>query len=249
MRDQMEEFCSQRASHFQCTWQSIRSNQELKSEAELRKFRRATLREVMKARGSSLIVMGHHLDDLVETRLLRLFRGTGLVGLKSMQNWKPPILRPFLQITKAQLLNELRSNNQKWFDDASNVDNGPQRNWLRNEILPQIRHRDPKILENLSRSLELMVATFQAEPPVQWKFDGAISLAQYLALSSVQRERIVYSYLQTLGVPDVRHSQIKEVCRQLDKARRVDTFKVAGCEWKVNAGQVEARVLKRAFVR
>jgi tRNA(Ile)-lysidine synthase len=198
----------------------------------------------MEKRGATLIAMGHHLDDLVETRLLRLFRGTGLTGLRSMEMWKKPNLRPFLHTSKAQLLEELRRSKRPWFEDASNVHNGPKRNWLRNEILPRIRHRDPKILTNLSRSLELMVASSQTQEGVFVSFENGISRVMYLELAPVLREQLVYRYLQTLGVPDVRHSQVKEICRQLDKARRVDTFKVAHCEWIINAGQVEARVLK-----
>ena len=92
-----------------------------------------------------MLVTAHHLDDQTETFFLALKRGSGLQGLGAMQQqsvlFDMPILRPLLGFTRSQLEDYAQKEKLNWITDESNEDNRYDRNFLRNQILPEIRQR------------------------------------------------------------------------------------------------------------
>ncbi len=85
------------------------------------------------------IMVAHHLDDQAETLLMRLARGSGLVGLTGMKRedssrlWgEVTIWRPFLHIEKARLLASLRRDGVWWLNDPSNENEDFERVRIRN---------------------------------------------------------------------------------------------------------------------
>ena len=91
------------------------------------------------------LVTAHHLNDQTETFFLALKRGAGLQGLGAMQKesqlFGMPILRPLLSFTRNELEDYIQQENLSWVEDESNQDNHYDRNFLRNQILPEIRQR------------------------------------------------------------------------------------------------------------
>ena len=92
-----------------------------------------------------MLVTAHHLNDQTETFLLALKRGSGLQGLGAMQQqsvlFGMPILRPLLGFNRSQLEDYAQKEKLNWITDESNKDNRFDRNFLRNEILPELRER------------------------------------------------------------------------------------------------------------
>ncbi len=126
------------------------------SEANLRDCRYRTLIEIAKKTDSRYIATGHTRDDQIETILFRIFRGTGINGLTGIPNLRVvdeavSIVRPLLAATKQEVLNALREIGQEFRHDASNSESIFTRNFLRNEILPQIRERFGAVDESISR--------------------------------------------------------------------------------------------------
>lgn len=100
--------------------------------------------------GIDCVVSGHHYDDQIETFLFRLFRGSGLTGLKSMSyktvfninNKEITYYRPLLDITKEQIIEYSKQNNIKYFNDPFNEDpNISDRNYIRLKVIPLIKSR------------------------------------------------------------------------------------------------------------
>ena len=93
------------------------------------------------------LLLAHHLDDQVETLLLRLLRGAGLRGLTGIPERRAlgrgTIFRPLLQYERRQLAEYARARGLRWVEDASNRDTGFDRNFCRHEILPLIAQRWP----------------------------------------------------------------------------------------------------------
>lgn len=91
------------------------------------------------------LVTAHHLNDQTETFFLALKRGAGLQGLGAMQKesqlFGMPILRPLLSFSRNELEDYVQQENLSWVEDESNQDNHYDRNFLRNQILPEIRQR------------------------------------------------------------------------------------------------------------
>lgn len=107
-----------------------------------------------------VLLQGHHLDDQVETFFMRAIRGSGLTGLASIPKQRRlsrmnscQILRPLLTIEKRQLIDYAKKNQLDWVEDESNLDSKIDRNWWRNELLPQIWQRYPEHKQSLSRTL------------------------------------------------------------------------------------------------
>ncbi len=105
------------------------------------------------------LVMGHHLDDLAETFLLRTLRGSGPRGLAAMPVTRKlghgTLLRPLLGVTRQALEDFARAQQLQWIEDESNDSTLFDRNYCRHELLPAIARRWPSYRENWSRSAEL----------------------------------------------------------------------------------------------
>ncbi|MEQ3633415.1 tRNA lysidine(34) synthetase TilS [Thalassolituus sp.] len=113
------------------------------------------------ANSHDLVLVAHHNDDQVETFFQRLFRGSGLTGLASMAAVRPLLddsdvllVRPLLDVSRKQLEAYAQAQQLTWVEDESNTDTRYERNWWRNELLPQIWQRFTGREESLKRTLE-----------------------------------------------------------------------------------------------
>ena len=106
------------------------------------------------------IALAHTADDQVETVLHHLFRGTGLSGLRGIPSERPlsgeiRLVRPMLSIRRELVEAYLRELGHDFRTDATNTDTSLTRNWLRHELLPQLRsHFGEKVDLSLSRLSE-----------------------------------------------------------------------------------------------
>jgi tRNA(Ile)-lysidine synthase len=209
------------------------------SEAEAREFRRDEVAKRHKAQAQEIYVWGHHQDDLLETRFLRLIRGTGLQGLQAMSAWKAPHFRPWLRLRRHQLEDYLGHRKASWLQDP---DQHNLRCWVRNEFFPILESRKAGSVSALARSLEQIVHASlggdkQQLPGVEAK---SLSQAQFLGLSREQKRQTLAQYLLTLGVRNYTRGQIDEIIKRLDNPQVVHRFNVAGLEWWINAEQIRA---------
>lgn len=114
-----------------------------------RRLRYGFLTRAAKKHHIHTILTAHTLEDQTETVLMQLLRGTSkAVGMPAKRG---PLERPWLGVARAEIRNYLSSLGQSWLEDASNADSRFTRNWLRLEILPQLRERYPRLDEALSR--------------------------------------------------------------------------------------------------
>ncbi len=110
-------------------------------EAAAREARHEFLQRTATRLSCDAIVLGHQLDDQIETALMRLGRGSGLRGLGGM-HWRRaapvPFIRPLLDCPHEELVAYLRSLGQPWREDASNQDLSRTRNRVRHQVLPAL---------------------------------------------------------------------------------------------------------------
>ena len=116
------------------------------SEATARAARYAFLRGVQRQVGARAIVMAHHRDDVLETAIFNLLRGTGRKGLASLRS-RPGIIRPFIHIYKDELLAYAQAHNLVWREDSTNSDEDYARNYIRRRIVPRLDDRQRQLLE------------------------------------------------------------------------------------------------------
>lgn len=218
-----------------------------KSEEFYRELRYAALSRVMKTEKFDLLSTAHHRDDLLETRMLRLIRGSGAQGIQAMHILKERMFRPFLEITKDELKTYLREEKVQAFEDPSNDTLDPLRNWLRQKWFKDLETRSPGGLSALARSLETIAQELESRPwgellacNESYESQG-LSRSFYLSLSLFEQKRLLAQYLYSLGKRDFSQAHLEEIQKRLDKSQKVITFKVGGCHWEVNAGQIKVQ--------
>ena len=101
-----------------------------------REMRYAFFRLLTEGKEDARIAVAHHGDDLSETILFQLFRGSGIRGIRGMLPVAGDIIRPLLVITKEEIKASLTKQGICWREDESNADPGISRNRIRHEILP-----------------------------------------------------------------------------------------------------------------
>ncbi len=106
------------------------------SEAAARTARYAFLRRVQRASGARAIITAHHQDDVLETAILNLMRGSGRKGLTSLGS-RHDIERPLLHIPKKDLIAYARDQGLVWREDSTNHNLEYQRNYVRQRLLPR----------------------------------------------------------------------------------------------------------------
>lgn len=99
------------------------------------------------------IALAHHKDDLAETVLMRIVRGTGLRGLRGIlpkSHFKNmTVIRPFINLRKQEILDWLDKENISFCLDQSNKDTKFLRNKIRADLLPQLEKMNRNIVDRL----------------------------------------------------------------------------------------------------
>ena len=110
------------------------------------------------AREGEAVLTGQHRDDQAETLLFRLLRGAGVRGLAAMPAHRPLaggfLVRPLLDVSRAELEAYAGDHQLKWIEDPSNADPRFSRNYLRHRVIPTLTERWPQAVSSLARTAE-----------------------------------------------------------------------------------------------
>jgi tRNA(Ile)-lysidine synthase len=192
---------------------------------------RAARRTAFARQEADFMVLGHHLDDQVETVLLHALRGTGLKGLAAMGEANGtvgtlPILRPLLEASRADIEAHARAAGLEWIEDESNADTGFDRNFLRREVLPLLARRLPRHRDALSR---LARHAARAEGLLEELARGDIGplapgaplpLDRLAALGPARQANALREFLAMNALAMPSEARLDEMVRQLLGARR-----------------------------
>ncbi|HEX5226847.1 MAG TPA: tRNA lysidine(34) synthetase TilS [Bryobacteraceae bacterium] len=109
-------------------------------EEAARNVRQAYYAELIESRAADRVATGHTRSDQAETVLFRILRGSGLTGLAGiLPVTREGLVRPLLEIDRAEIEAWLRERGVGWREDLSNQDRAYARNRLRHDILPLLR--------------------------------------------------------------------------------------------------------------
>ncbi|MBI4342838.1 MAG: tRNA lysidine(34) synthetase TilS [Candidatus Omnitrophica bacterium] len=155
-----------------------------------RRLRYQFLVDVAQRHSASHVALAHTADDQAETVLMRLVRGTGLLGLGAMpamrrigEVW---IVRPLLEVWRAEILAYLAEHQLSACQDATNDDQRFVRNRIRHELLPLlVRHYNPNIKDALTQLAEQSrwdYAYLQAAADRQWKRTAGVEAPAHVTL-------------------------------------------------------------------
>ncbi len=188
-------------------------------EESARKARYRALHEDMRA--GECLLTAQHLNDQAETLLLQLFRTASSAGLSSMPVHRQfgvyRHARPLLSFSREEIEHYAAENKLCWIEDPSNKDVAIDRNFLRKNILPELKKRWPEVISQLS-----MVADLQANNLKVLEDMAAIDLANVLVTQN-----------HPLTVPIIKVVSILSIDRlkQLSPSRLLNVLRY----WVINS--------------
>ena len=176
------------------------------SEAEARTRRYDFLRRAMKQHNAKGIITAHHQDDLLETMLLNMQRGTHRRGLTSLQS-SGEIIRPLLDVPKQDLLTYASQQRLQWREDSTNTDTRYRRNHIRQQLMPQLTPLRREALLRLHRQMKATNAAIDAE---------------LAALSHVHVAPNILNRYQFIMLPHIVAKEVMAHCLRANNAEDVD---------------------------
>ena len=165
-------------------------------------------------RSAARILTAHTADDRAETFLMNAIRGSGVSGLSSIPRRRNRIVRPLLDRTHDELCELLRMKGIVWREDDSNSDTRYLRAFVRHEVLPLVRERNPHVVDSLSSACDIIsdedvfmnqLATRTLRTLERRRSDAmlAIDLGRFRALDVAIARRVVRTAVLSV-CPDCR---------------------------------------------
>ena len=205
-------------------------------EQEARQARYDVFRRALEEGG--FLLMGHHQDDQAETLLLRLFRGTGPDGLQGIPKRRPlgngEILRPLLDVSRADIEHYARQHQLQWIEDRSNADKRFSRNFLRHQIIPEIEQRWPgasrrmaeladditEINQQLAQQVRELLVLCTAKKP-EWLLgqQPLLAIEKLCSLNEFQQNQVVREWLKSQGLMMPGRQMLNRLFTELIAAR------------------------------
>ncbi len=159
------------------------------------------------------ICVAHHQNDVAETILLNMVRGTGISGLEGIHPKNGNILRPMLSVSREEVLAYLTTLKQAYVTDSSNLVPDVKRNKIRLQVLPLLEELNPSIIKQLSILGE---QAHEASKVIKASLNE-YSLLEEISIDTLLQESspeyAVYFYLKDRGFSG---KQIRQIAQSLD---------------------------------
>ena len=108
------------------------------------------------SRQKAKILTAHTADDRAETFMMNVMRGSGMSGLTSIPRHRGLIYRPLLDYTHDQLKDWLKTRTLEWHEDVTNTDTHYLRAYMRHNVLPLLKARNPMLVQTVCKIADLM---------------------------------------------------------------------------------------------
>ena len=133
-------------------------------EEQLRIIRYGRFEQLRKRLGFDCIVTAHNMNDVAETFLLNLLRGSGIVGLSPFQRAHSKIVRPLIYFDRTEIKNFLKAEKISSRTDRSNFSKRFTRNRIRHELLPLLETFNPKMVATLAKTAHVLNEKYKKAP-------------------------------------------------------------------------------------
>lgn len=127
---------------------------KLSTQVAARNLRYNWFNEILAQEKFDYIVTAHHADDVAETFMINLSRGTGLDGLTGIPSQNGTIIRPMLPFSRKEIENYVSENNLQWREDSSNASDKYLRNKIRHHIVPVFKEINESFLQSFQNTLD-----------------------------------------------------------------------------------------------
>ena len=187
-----------------------------------------------------LLLLAHHMDDQIETALFYLLRGSSPFGVQAI----PPerllgeaiLLRPLINTTKDVIVSYATENDLAWIEDESNQDAGFDRNFLRNDIIPKLKDRWPKLPQSVNYALKrdgegraLIDSIAESDFALVVDVEGGLSIDRLRALVPARQRNLIRHWVTKLQLPLPPSGLLR---KQLPQLLDAQDSKAPGPSWK-----------------
>lgn len=185
-----------------------------------RKLRYDWFHELLKAEGFDYILTAHHANDVIETIFINLLRGTGIKGLKGIPEKKGQLVRPLLNFKREEIENYAKEKKIGFRVDKSNLEDKYERNFIRLNIIPQLKKINPRLEETFIKNTN----NFRQESDIVKDYleerstDLITQTPEFIFINKkkLKHEKYVESVLHSLiSGYDFNESQQKNILRNL----------------------------------
>jgi len=194
---------------------------ERASEATARAARYDFLQQVRAEQGAEAIITAHHQDDVLETAILNVLRGTGRKGLSSLGS-HDTLVRPLLQVPKSAILAHAKQAHLAWRDESTNADDRYLRNYIRHHILPRFQPNAQAALlgyiqeaHTLNRQIDTLLAEDLAKQPGK----DELRRSWFIALPHSVAAETMAAWLRQNGIADFDRARIERLVVAAKTAR------------------------------
>ncbi len=207
----------------------------LKSESELRQWRYHVIESEKKE--NEFLVLAHHLDDLLETQLMDLLRGSHFDNWDKNKEFSNQIFRPLAYVTKNEILEFAKRNQLNWIEDPTNSESENLRNWLRNGFLKELDLRNESLKESLMKNL---IKLYEYSPQKDTVGELDIGTSEWVMFSNSEKKQFVLNSARRLGLKSMTQGQILDILRKLDLGQKDIKFQIGPIIWTKTTDRLSA---------
>ncbi|MDT8412283.1 MAG: tRNA lysidine(34) synthetase TilS [Vicingaceae bacterium] len=164
--DEDEIFVQQTCQQLNIPFHSIRfdtaeyaEKHKISTQMAARELRYTWFEEIKTTHHYDFIATAHHQNDVAETMLINITKGSGLIGLHGIKAKNNHIIRPLLCFTSDEIQQYISTHQISYREDQSNASVKYVRNKIRHEVLPKLAEINPNIIETLNKAATHFSAT------------------------------------------------------------------------------------------
>ena len=194
-----------------------------------RELRYKWFKELISEHGYTYLLTAHHANDNAETLFVNLTRGTGIKGLQGIPEKQNNTIRPLLFATKEMIKNYVKKHNIQFREDSSNQEVKYKRNFIRHQIIPELKKLNPILEETLNTSIHYFKQSSQIVTQFcKSKFkdiceenNERLKINIALLLLEPQKETLLFEWLHSKGF---KANQIEQLTIVLNDKNNVGKF-------------------------
>jgi tRNA(Ile)-lysidine synthase len=225
--DDWAEFCARACASLDVPLQVVHVAVDKHSGLGTEATARAARYQALLSTKADYVLLAHHQDDQAETLLLQLLRGAGMKGLAAMGalDMNKRLLRPLLDVSRAELQAYAERQGLQWVNDESNTDIAFDRNYCRHRIMPVMLERFPSARATLARSALHMAEAAQlldelaALDAQQHVVDDQLRVSGLAGMSESRARNLLRWWLSASQQPMPGSARLQEALRQLMSAK------------------------------
>jgi tRNA(Ile)-lysidine synthase len=197
------------------------------SEAAAREKRYEFLQRIKRKINADAIVTAHHQDDVIETAIINMIRGTGRRGLSSLKNTSD-VLRPLLDVQKKEIIAYAVEHRLAWHEDSTNEDETYLRNYVRRRLLAKFSSKDRQQLLTRIQSASLLneeIDNRLHEYIKSHTINASLDREWFTSMPHTLSREVLLAWLRTNGIRQLnrrRTDQLVVLAKTLPHGKLID---------------------------